>query len=103
MTDGEYNYTFDNSGVPTNANGANGSANGNSSAAQALATCNQMKQDGIDVYTVGFDLGGNQTAENTLKNCASDNSKFYNAEDAEALKRSFRDIALKISQLYLSK
>ena len=103
MTDGEYNYTYDNSGVPTTANGANGSANGNSSAAQALATCNQMKQDGIDVYTVGFDLGGNQTAENTLKNCASDNSKYYNAEDAEALKRSFRDIALKISQLYLSK
>lgn len=102
MSDGEYNYTYDNEGVPTSAKGSNGSANGNSSAAQALATCNQMKQSGIEVYTVGFDLGGNQTAINTLKNCASSQQNFYEAEDGEALKNAFRDIALKISTLYLS-
>jgi Putative Flp pilus-assembly TadE/G-like/von Willebrand factor type A domain len=103
MTDGEYNYTYDNEGVPTSATGAGNSANGNSSSAQALATCNQMKQDGIEVYTVGFDLGGNVNAINTLKNCASDNSKAYTAETGEQLKQSFRDIALKISSIYLSK
>ncbi len=103
MTDGEYNYTYDNTGVPTSATGAGNSANGNSSSAQALATCNQMKQDGIEVFTVGFDLGGNTTAINTLKNCASDNSKAYTAETGEQLKQAFRDISLKISSIYLSK
>jgi Flp pilus assembly protein TadG len=103
MTDGEYNYTYDNTGVPTNSKGANGSANGNSSAGQAIATCNQMKQSGIEVYTVGFDLGDNQTAINTLKNCATDDSKAYSAANGEELKAAFRAIALKISQLYLVK
>ena len=103
MTDGEYNYTYDNTGVPTSATGAGNSANGNSSSAQALATCNQMKQDGIEVYTVGFDLGGNVNAINTLKNCASDNSKAYTADTGEELKQAFRDISLKISSIYLSK
>ncbi len=101
MTDGEYNFTYDSQGIPTNESGGN--ANGSSSATQALAICNQMKQSGIDVYTVGFDLGGNNTAINTLKNCATDQSKFYNADDGTALKNAFRDIALKISTLYLSK
>jgi Flp pilus assembly protein TadG len=100
MTDGEYNFTYDNLGIPTNSSGGN--ANGNSSAAQALAICNQMKAN-IDVYTVGFDLNGNQTAINTLKNCASDQSKFYDAADGNQLKAAFRDIALKVSKLYLTK
>ena len=103
MTDGEYNYTYDSEGIPTNSSGSNGSANGTSSAAQAIAICTQMKLSGIEVYTVGFDLGGNQTAINTLSSCATDSSKFYNADDGEQLKQSFRDIALKISTLYLSR
>jgi Flp pilus assembly protein TadG len=100
MTDGEYNFTYDKDGIPTNY--SQGNANGNSSAGQAIAICNQMKQSGIKVYTVGFDLGGNQTAINTLKTCATDPSKFYNAEDGAQLKSAFRDIALKVSQLHLT-
>jgi Flp pilus assembly protein TadG len=102
MTDGEYNYTFDSQGRPTDKSGSN--ANGTSSAGQALAICTQMKgnNNNIQVYTVGFDLGGNTTAINTLKNCASDLSKFYNAANAEQLKAAFRDIALKVSTLHLT-
>ena len=103
MTDGEYNYTYDNQGIPTSSKGSGGNANGNSSAGQAIAICNQMKNDGIDVYTVGFALDDNQTAINTLKNCASDTSKAFLADDGEQLKAAFRAIALKISTLYLSK
>ena len=61
-----------------------------------------MKAKGIIVYTVGFDLGGNQTAIDTLSGCATNSSKFYNADNGDQLKQAFRDIALKISQLYLS-
>jgi Flp pilus assembly protein TadG len=103
MTDGEYNYTYDNKGIRVGDGNAGPSANGNSSSAQAIATCNQMKQDGIDVYTVGFDLGGNQNAINTLKICASSNDKAYIAENGAALKLVFRDIAIKLTDLHLSK
>ena len=103
MTDGEYNYTYDNKGIRVGDGNAGPSANGNSSSGQSIAICNQMKQDGIEVYTVGFDLGGNQNAINTLKNCASDKDKAYIAESGAALKTVFRDIAIKLTDLHLSK
>ena len=103
MTDGAYNSEHDASGITIGQNGAGASVNVADSPAQARAICTEMKAKGIEVYTVGFDLGGDTTATTTLSQCATDASKFYNAEDAEALKRAFRDIALKISQLYLSK
>lgn len=101
MTDGEYNYTYSSQGIPT----SDGATNGNSvsSAAQAVAICQQMKSNGIEVYTVGFDLGGNQTAISTLQSCATDSTKAYNADNGEQLKAAFRDIALKVSSLYLTK
>lgn len=101
MSDGEYNYTYGSNGIATDTTGSNG--NSATSATQAVAICNQMKQQNIEVYTVGFDLGGNQTAINTLKNCATDASKAYNADNGDQLKAAFRDIALKVSSLYLTK
>lgn len=99
MTDGEYNRQYDSNGVSASANSA---ANG-SSTTQARALCTAMKAQAITVYTVGFDLGGNQTAIDTLSQCATDSGKFYNADDGEQLKQAFRDIAIKLSSLYLSK
>ncbi len=102
MTDGEYNTQYDTNGIQTGTWGAGSAVNG-PSATQAVELCKGMKAAGITVYTVGFDLGGNATAINTLMQCASDPTKFYQAEDGEQLKQSFRDIALKISSLYLDK
>lgn len=106
MTDGEYNYTYDpDKAGTTDTAGTNNSAlslNGQSSASQATQICTQMKARGIEVYTIGYALGGNQTAINTLSNCATDSTKFYNAANGDEIKQAFRDIALKISSLYLS-
>ena len=102
MTDGEYNTQYDANGVKTGSTGA-GSAANDSSVDQAKALCDGMKGQGITVYTVGFDLGGNQTAIDTLEYCATNPGTFYNADDGEELKQAFRDIALKLSSLYLSK
>ena len=105
MTDGQYNTQYNSNGVSVNQNATScpQAANG-CSTPQALAQCAAMKAQGITVYTVGFDLGGNQTAIDTLTQCASDPSKFYNAaNDGVQLKQAFRDIALKLSSLYLSK
>ncbi len=38
----------------------------------------------------------------TLSGCASDSTKFYNTTTGDQLKQAFRDIALKINQLYLT-
>ena len=87
MTDGDYNVSY----------------TGGDATAQARELCTQMKKVGITVYTVGFDLGGSATATDTLKECASDASKFYNATTGDALRAAFRDIGLKAAPLRLTK
>lgn len=101
MTDGEYNLQYDAKGVQTSSTGAGSAANGDS-ATQARAVCTAMKAKGITVYTVGFALGGNATAIQTLDHCATDPSKAYTPNTGSELQQAFRDIALKINQLYLT-
>lgn len=103
MTDGEYNLEYDANGIDTSDKVAGSSANGVNSAAQAIAICTEMKKNGIDVYTVGFDLGGNVTAINTMNKCASDASKSYTVATGEQLRAAFRDIAIRTTELHLSK
>lgn len=104
MTDGEYNTQYTTNGVPDNSNSTTScpnAANGVCASAQAVSQCDAMKAKGIEVYTVGFQLD-NTLAKNTLKSCATDADHFYNSTTGDALKQAFRDIALKISTLYLS-
>jgi Flp pilus assembly protein TadG len=111
MTDGEYNTQYDSNGVAADANKtSNCSKSANKpdcSTQQARALCAAMKtlhSNGIEVYTIGFDVGGvNSTASQTLSQCASDPTKYYNADDGEELKQAYRDIAIKLTSLYLSK
>jgi Flp pilus assembly protein TadG len=109
MTDGEYNMAHCNgvlandSDTGSNSSQINCNATNGQAFNQAASVCTAMKADtGITVYTVGFALGGSQLAINTLRNCASDETKFYNAEDGDALRLAFRDIALQIAKLRLS-
>lgn len=100
MTDGEYNTEYCN-GVTTNTINCE-SPNG-SSATQARQLCTNMKAAGITVYTVGFQLPNSGQSRDTLRQCATDPDHFYTAESGEQLRQAFRDIALKISDLYLTK
>jgi len=105
MTDGEYNTQYSSKGLSVDRNSTScpNAANG-CSTPQARSLCTAMKAKGITVYTVGFEIGGsNSTAYQTLQQCATDPTKFYNADDGEQLKQAFRDIALKLSSLYISK
>ena len=101
MTDGEYNTEYNTDGVKVGSIGAGSAVNG-SSVVQAKALCDGMKARGITVYTVGFDLGGNATAIDTLTYCATDPQKFYNATDGSQLRQAFLDIALRLSKLHLT-
>jgi Flp pilus assembly protein TadG len=89
MTDGEYNYRL--------ANDANSTTVSNN----AKTLCTNMKAKGIEVYTVGFQLDV-QLAKDTLRDCATDSSHFYDASNGEELRQAFRDIALKIATLRLA-
>lgn len=99
MTDGEYNVEYCSSGVDTNSqwctppNGA--------SATQAAALCTAMKEAGITVYTVGFQV--TNASKTFLETCSSGSGYYYDAVDGAALNQAFIDIALKISSLYLAK
>lgn len=74
----------------------------------ATQLCTNMKAKGIEVFTVGFALdqltaGEQIIARATLKSCGSDVSHFYETMTAVQLQQAFRDIAVKLSALYLSK
>ena len=89
MTDGDYNYMGGDPEWQSTVNAA------------ALSLCTGMKNAGITVYTVGFQLSGN-TAKNLLTSCATSSDMFYDASSNAALTAAFRDIALKISSLRLT-
>lgn len=67
MTDGDYNVHYATNYSKVDEGGA--SANG-LSRDQAAALCTNMKATGVEVFTVGVELG-NLTAKNMLENCAS--------------------------------
>ena len=50
----------------------------------------------------GFRRRHDEQGKQTLQDCATID-EYYNADDEEELEQAFRDIALKLSSLYLSK
>jgi Flp pilus assembly protein TadG len=106
MTDGDYNTQYTSNAILTNWFGE---APANDTAAkQATALCNNMKLQGIEVFTVAFahDGGLSSAAQTVLKNCATqlpgvanDTSHYYLATNGDALNKAFKDIALKISKI----
>lgn len=88
MTDGEFNTSY----------------RGGTSPAQALALCTAMKAEGILVFSVGFGLGGNTTAINTLQNCATPGPGYFaDANSAEELEEAFSKFAGTLTALRLAK
>lgn len=86
MTDGVFNKKY----------------NGPDSNTQAQELCDEMKETGIEVYAVGFEVGTSGQAYDIMSYCASSDEHFYNAEDGNQLRNAFRDIGLKVSTLRIS-
>lgn len=90
MTDGEYNKKYTGSGSNT----------------QAVSTCNNMKQQitdemgrrkaKVEVYTIGFGVGDNNTARTTLQNCATSSTHYFFPYDGETLRAAFHSIGTQI-------
>ncbi len=82
MTDGEFNTWY-------------AASHGNSNT-QARRLCDNMKEDGIIVYTVGLNLNS-KSATNILKDCATSSEHFFFPYDGQALRDVFRDIGQRIA------
>ncbi|TVQ82276.1 MAG: pilus assembly protein [Micavibrio sp.] len=111
MTDGEYNSPYCNGVISQDATAGSGSmankincnAPNGSSFEQAEHLCDAMKEDGILVYSIGFHIDNLAEAKAIMEHCASGPDYYYLAEDGDQLDAAFRDIARKISSLYLSR
>lgn len=65
------------------------------------ATCENMKNDGITVYTITFTSGINDTTRSYFRNCASAESKYYNAPSQADLIDAFEAISRELSNIHI--
>ena len=66
--------------------------------------CDAIKaQQNTILYTVGFDLAGNTTALNRLRDCATSTSYFFQANTGTDLSSAFSAIAQSLNNLRVSK
>jgi len=89
MTDGDYNEQYCKGVDDDNINCR--SPNGTSKY-QAEQLCQQMKNSGIVLYTVGFGISSGSSQEQLLKDCASDDTKFFFPYNGTQLRAAFREI-----------
>jgi Flp pilus assembly protein TadG len=94
MTDGsntksQYNETHEGSS-PADANAA------------MTKLCNNIKSDGIMVYTVAFEVNDSQI-KNLLTDCATSPTKFFDAANSSQLAQAFSAIAGSLQKVVLAK
>lgn len=89
MTDGEFNTSYRNGQLNRTAD------------EQARTLCDRMKDKEVVVFTVGFELR-ERNAIQTLEECATSERYHYLAENGDDLRRAFRDIATRLTQLRIT-
>lgn len=110
MTDGQFNTAY--AGVAQNT--AVVGIQGNRSRSNAEAICTNMKDNGIDVYTIGFDLNSpdmsaaeRQQAKDVLKACASPDANnirhYFEASTGSELDAAFKEIIRNAERLALTR
>ena len=111
MTDGQFNTAF--AGVRNNE--VVRVMQGSKSRSYAESLCSNMKDDDIEIYTIGFDLNApdmsreaQEQAKSVLKNCSSldtDNSikHYFEASTGAELDAAFAEIIRNTERLALTK
>jgi len=65
------------------------------------ATCTNMKNSGITVYTVTFTSGINNATKAYFRNCATTEDKYYDAPEQADLLNAFEQIARELSNIHI--
>ncbi|HTI66170.1 MAG TPA: ubiquitin-activating E1 FCCH domain-containing protein [Caulobacteraceae bacterium] len=110
MTDGEYNSVYCNGVIAKDSTTGSGAADlhescnaaNGSSYSQAATLCTNMKNAGVVVYVVGFQVVNTQAARDLVNNCATDAAHVYLPSTGTDLKTAFQAIGLDLSRLRLS-
>ncbi|MEJ1158214.1 vWA domain-containing protein [Prosthecomicrobium sp. N25] len=71
--------------------------------AKALEVCSNIKAKGIEIFTIGLELGTDTTAKDLLAACATDSGHFYDAVEVAQLSPIFDKIAQRIGRLRLAR
>lgn len=66
-------------------------------------TCENMKEEGITVYTITFQSGISNATRQIFRTCATSPDHYFNAPSNSDLQVAFRRIANQLSALHLSK
>ena len=111
MTDGEFNTPYCSGVISRQAGAGSGSNTGKIDCDadngdpfdQGRALCTAMKNRGILVYTVGFQITEGGNAANMLQACASTPANFYLPASGGDLSEAFAAIGRDITQLRISK
>ncbi|WP_312891363.1 VWA domain-containing protein [Mesorhizobium silamurunense] len=109
MTDGQFNTAFAGArGAPKSENG------GQMSRGNAESICDNMKRDGIEIFTIGFDLNDpdmtsteRDQAKSVLRDCSSTDTSslkhYYEAATGTELQQAFDDIVENIERITVAK
>ncbi len=72
--------------------------------ALTLELCQGIKDEGIDLYSVAYKLESADAATTQMvKDCATSSATFFQADNAAELEKAFKDIALSLYEVRLSK
>lgn len=111
MTDGEFNTPYCNGVIAQDAaSGSGGSSdhincdsqNGDAYE-QSKDLCDAMKDEGVIVYTIGFDISDSDDVTDLMTNCATGPDYVYFAATGDELKQIYRDIGSEITKLHIGK
>lgn len=111
MTDGAFNTTYCKGVISQDSGSGSGSAsdhincnapNGDAFS-QAQSLCANMKAAGVIIYTVGFDVSSDPSAQAIMQQCATDADHVYLPSTGAALKDAFHAIGEDISRLRISR
>jgi Flp pilus assembly protein TadG len=109
MTDGAFNSSFcrgvlsrtSTAGSGSTADQINCNSENGNSYIQAAAYCTAIKDAGITIYTVGFEVGALAAARTALTNCASSPQNAYFASGSAELVAVFQQIGREINEVRL--
>ena len=92
-----YGYLSENRLGTTNSGAANTALNN-----KLTTVCENIKNAGITIYTITFELD-DITTQNLFRNCASKDDNYFPSANSETLKESFRAIGAQLNSLRISK
>lgn len=96
MTDGDNTVSLTGTGPLHNA------ASRPAADAVTSSLCTQIKADGVEVYTVAFQITDTAT-KNMIRNCASSPANYFDASDPVKLLAAFENITMALSNLRLTR